>query len=106
MVTDSGIGIDVTLSGLSTMSDSLQRSSKQEFIEGVALKICSAEDLIILKTIAGRDRDWIDIESVIIRQSRLDWVYVLATLESLTDNEVIPDRVQRLETLRLRFYQK
>ena len=106
MFTDSGIGIDVTLSGLSTMSDALRRSSKQEFVDGIDLKVCSPEDLIILKTVAGRDRDWIDIESVIIRQSQLDWDYVLETLERLTDNEVIPARVERLEQLKHRFYKK
>ena len=104
LFTESGIGIDVTLSGLSESSEALLRSTQHEFIEGISLRICSADDLIIMKTVAGRDRDWIDIESVTIRQEQLDWPYILKTLESLTDNELMPERIQRLRKLKSKFY--
>ncbi|MGH9948475.1 MAG: hypothetical protein ACRD6X_14955 [Pyrinomonadaceae bacterium] len=106
MFTETGIGIDVTLSGLSDMSEALVRSSFQEFVEDISLRVCSAEDLIIMKTVAGRDRDWFDIESVIIRQNLLDWQYILSTLESLTDDEEIPDRITQLKLKKSKFYQK
>ena len=37
-------------------------------MEGHTLITCSAEDLVIHKAFAGRDRDWADVESVLIRQ--------------------------------------
>lgn len=44
---------------------------------GVNVPICSAEDLIILKLIANRRRDLLDIESVLkYQKSRLDKVYL------------------------------
>jgi hypothetical protein len=40
---------------------------------GVALVTCSAEDLIVFKAFAGRERDWLDIEGIALRQrGRLD----------------------------------
>ena len=36
--------------------------------EGRSILTCSAEDLIVLKALAGRDQDWLDIEGVAIRQ--------------------------------------
>lgn len=106
MFTDDGIGIDLTLGGLSDTSESLARSSYQPFVDDISLRVCSAEDLIIMKTVADRPRDWIDVESVIIRQNKLDWRYILKTLESLTDDEEIPRRIADLKSLRTRFYQK
>lgn len=37
---------------------------------GAHLLTCCAEDLIVLKAFAARDRDWADIESIAARQSK------------------------------------
>ncbi len=106
MFTNEGIGIDVTLGGLSDTSEALTRSSYQPFAGGIDLRICSADDLIIMKTVAARDRDWIDVESVIIRQRKLDWVYIFSTLQGLTDDDEIPPKIEHLKLLKSRFYKK
>lgn len=106
MFAENGIGIDLTLGGLSDISESLQRSSYQPFVDGISLRICSAEDLIIMKTTAARARDWIDIESVIIRQKVLDWDYIIDTLERVTDDDELPPKIDNLKELKSRFYQK
>ena len=61
---------------------------------GVVLRTCCAEDLVILKAFAGRPQDWIDIESVLVRQRRiLDWSLILAELEPLLAlRETLRDR--------------
>ncbi|MDY7080520.1 MAG: nucleotidyltransferase [Chloroflexota bacterium] len=42
-------------------------------VGGVVVPICTAEDLVIHKTIAAREKDWMDIEGILTRQrSRLD----------------------------------
>lgn len=106
MFTKEGIGIDLTLGGLSDTSEALSRCSYQQFVEGISLRICSADDLIIMKTIAARARDWIDIESVIIRQGKLDWDYIITTLESITDNDDLSSKIVNLKSLKSQFYQK
>lgn len=46
-------------------------------IEGINIWICSPEDLIIQKAVAGRAQDWQDIEGILIEQhGYLDLVYM------------------------------
>lgn len=106
MYTDSGIGIDVTLGGLSDTSEALRRSSYQSFSEGIRLRICSAEDLIVMKTVAARPRDWIDVESVIIKQGQLDWEYIDSSLAALDAYEDMGSRIAHLHSLKNSFYRK
>lgn len=101
-----GIGIDLNLGGLSDTSSALKRSSYQEFIGDIKLRILSAEDLLIAKTVAARPRDWIDVESVIIRQSKIDWRYVFESLDDLLQYEDIRLEIQRLRDLKAEFYGK
>lgn len=54
----------------------VQRAKKYE-LDDLSFQVCSAEDLIILKAIAGRLKDWQDIEGILIeQQSKLDWSYI------------------------------
>lgn len=106
LFTKSGIGIDVTLGGLSDISEALERSSYQQFSEDISLKVCSANDLIILKTVAARPRDWIDVESVIIKQSLLDWEYIEQSLRNLDAYEDMTERLDKLSSLKASFYRK
>jgi hypothetical protein len=43
------------------------RAGDQELVDGIRLRICSAEDLVVLKAFAGRHIDWADIERVVAR---------------------------------------
>lgn len=46
-------------------------------VGGWSAWICTAEDLIIQKAVAGRDKDWLDIESLLVEQSnQLDEAYI------------------------------
>lgn len=106
MFTKGGIGIDVTLGGLSDISEALARSSYQPFVGDFNLRICSPDDLVIMKTVAARPRDWIDVESVIIRQNSLDWDYIFVTLQGLSDYEDLSAKLENLSSLKSQFYQK
>ena len=70
----SGIGIDISLGALDFEFGVVSRSKKSDF-NGTMLQVCSAEDLVILKTFAARPQDWIDVERVIAKNSLagLDW---------------------------------
>jgi hypothetical protein len=70
--------------------------------------VCSAEDLIIQKIVAGRGRDWLDVEELLLVQhDRLDQVYIEVWLsqfaealeqpELLTVYQELRDKVSRAE---------
>lgn len=100
MLTVSGTGIDLLLGGLSDISEPLKRASYQNFTDEISLRVCSPDDLIILKTAAGRSRDWFDIESVIIKQPKLDWDYIDQSLEPLRDYDDIVPKITQLYSFR------
>jgi len=46
-------------------------------VNGFSAWICSAEDLLIQKVVAGREKDWADVEALLIAQrGRLDEAYI------------------------------
>ena len=56
----------------------------------------------MLKAFAARDRDWPDIEGIIIRQSgKLNWTYVRQQLAPLAELKEAPEIVDELERCRL-----
>jgi hypothetical protein len=98
----SGAGIDISLAGLPFEERMIERARPAELYPGHTLKLCSPEDLIVMKLFAARDTDLRDARSVAIRQARrgLDWSCVekeLAELADLTDD---PGLMARLEQLR------
>lgn len=81
-----GIRLDVSLGGLPFEAEMMDRASPWEYEPGIQLMTCSAEDLIVLKTFAGRPLDVRDVEGVIIRQgSALDWNYIERQLPPLLE---------------------
>jgi hypothetical protein len=54
--TPAGIAVDVALGALPFEADMITRASAVEFEPGVALRICSGEDLLLLKAFADRLR--------------------------------------------------
>ena len=62
--------------------------------------ICSAEDLIIQKAIAGRGKDWPDVEALLIEQrGKLDAAYIedwLTEFADVLDNPEMLTQYRRL----------
>jgi hypothetical protein len=95
-----GIPIDVALGGIAFEEQVVSRATRHEFLPGLSLLTCSAEDLIILKTFANRPRDWADVETIITRQrAYLDWSYVFEQLEPLSQVKEAPEILDRLHRL-------
>jgi len=81
-----GITVDVGLGAFPFEERMIERSSRFAFFPDVVLTTCSAEDLVILKAIAGRGRDWSDIEGVaVVQRDRFDWASVTEVLRSLAE---------------------
>jgi hypothetical protein len=77
-----------------------QRSSHFAIGEGQSLLTCSAEDLIVFKAFAGREKDWLDIEAVFLRQAgRLREDQIWRELEPLLELKESPQTAHRLRAL-------
>ncbi len=97
---EQGIPIDVALGGIPFEERCVARATEFDFGEARILT-CSAEDLVVLKAFAGRPQDWVDIESIVIRQrQRLDWTLVFEELEPLAAVRNVPGLLDRLRQLR------
>lgn len=96
-----GVGLDVSLGALPYEERLVQRASYFAYTPSISLRVCSAEDLIILKTFAGRGQDWVDVERVIERQAgELDWVYIEEQLDQFAELDDIKGSIDRLARLR------
>lgn len=94
-----GCPVDISL-GLPGYEDEvMQRAVAVELEPGKAVRICSAEDLIIHKAIAGRPQDVRDVEGIVYRQrDGLDVAYIRAWLQAFADLLDNPEIVQRFES--------
>lgn len=100
--TDSGVGLDIALGGLPFEATAVERSSPFTFPPDVALRTCSAEDLIVFKAFADRPKDWVDVDGIIIRQSgRIDWTYVRSQLAPLAELKEAREILERLDRRRV-----
>lgn len=81
-----GVPIDVALGGLPFEERAVRRASGWPVPGVEPLLTCSAEDLVVHKVFAGRDRDWADVGGIVARQgSRLDVATILEELPPLLD---------------------
>ena len=93
-----GVGIDIVLAGLPYEAAVIERSSRWEIDAGTTLHTCSAEDLLVMKAFAARDKDWADVTSVLERQgSRLDLDFVREQLQPLAVAKDEPEILEQLE---------
>jgi hypothetical protein len=96
-----GIGMDVALGALPFEERVMERASFFDFAPDCRLRTCSAEDLVVMKAFANRERDWLDAETVMIRQGeQLHWKQIMAELKPLSELKESPDILVRLEKLR------
>ena len=99
----SGVGLDIALGGLPFEELVVDRSSMFVFPPDVPLRTCAAEDLIVLKAFAAREKDWVDIDGVVIRQAGgIDWPYVRAQLRPLVELKEEPEIFDELERRRVK----
>ena len=98
--TGTGVAIDVAFGGVPFEERSVQRASPWNWTTDHILTTCSAEDLIIHKVFAGRDRDWGDVESVLIRQRvKLDLRLVHQEVKQLLELKGQPEAMTKLDAL-------
>lgn len=92
-----GAPVDVSFGGLPFEKRLIRRASPFEFAPGHTFLTCSAEDLIVTKAVAGRPRDWLDIEMVKVRQkNKINWKLVLREIEPFAELKEAPDIVEQI----------
>ena len=95
-----GIPLDVSLGAMPFEERTVERASGFGIQAGVSLTTCSAEDLIVHKAFAGREKDWLDIESIALRQAgRLNQKLIFEELRPLLALKGTPDADERLRKL-------
>lgn len=101
LLQSNGVGVDVALGALPFEASAVARSSLAELLPGLWLRTCSAEDFVVMKAFASRDRDWLDLKGVIIRHgAKLDWPLIFRELRPLAELKEAPEIVGQLECLR------
>ncbi|MBC7974103.1 MAG: hypothetical protein H7138_03895 [Myxococcales bacterium] len=103
LIATNGVQVDVSLGAMPFEERSVERASLFEISDRDSLTTCSAEDLVVHKAFAGRDKDWGDIRGIVARQSRLDqgliWDELLPLLELRDDTET-EAKLRRLLSLK------
>jgi hypothetical protein len=95
-----GVGVDIALGALPFEERTVERSRVMPLSDGAVIRICCAEDLVVHKVFAGRDRDWTDVEGILMRQwSRLDLALIAAELRPLLELKESLESLDRLDAL-------
>ncbi len=98
--TQAGVDVDIALGAFPFEERSVARASHWAWTRGSSLVTCSAEDLIVHKVFAGRDRDWADVEGILARQhGKLDLNLAHTELEPLLEIKEQEEAMGKLETL-------
>ncbi len=97
-----GIGVDVALGGLAFEAEAVGRAAEIDLEPGARLRLCTAEDLIVMKAFASRPLDWNDVRGILVRQGTrsLDWDYIRRHLTPLCEIKVAPEILSRLDRCR------
>jgi hypothetical protein len=100
LVDENHVPVDVSLGAMPFEDRAITRASEYDIGEGIGLRTCSAEDLIIFKAFANRAQDWLDIEGILVRQGgRLNMNVVWAELLPLLELKDDAETAERLRTL-------
>ncbi|MFM8807875.1 MAG: nucleotidyl transferase AbiEii/AbiGii toxin family protein [Chthoniobacterales bacterium] len=97
---ENGVDLDVALGALPFEERVIERASDYEFRNGCRLPTCSAEDLVVHKVFAGRERDWADVRGVLDRQhGKINLALVRRELKPLLEAKEDPEAMAKFEKL-------
>jgi predicted nucleotidyltransferase len=97
-----GVSVDFLLAVPGYEENIVTRAVRGD-LDGLAVWICSPEDLIIQKAVAGRVQDWQDIEGILIEQhGRLDLAYVENWLQQFAAALEQPEILRQYQSIQER----
>ena len=100
LATVNKVPVDIGLGGFPFEEQMISRSVSIEYLPERKLRVCTAEDLIVLKTFAGRGQDWLDIQNIIYRQPTLNWTLIEQELKELLAYIDAQERLGQLLAMR------
>lgn len=95
---DSGINIDISIGSLPFESEMIERS-QQKKIGDIVVRLPTPEDLIIMKAVAHRARDMLDIEGIIETNPNLDTKRIITYLTRYAHDLDMPEIWNDVESL-------
>lgn len=98
----SGVGIDIALGAVPFEERLVERAAGIEMEPGCPVRLCTAEDLIVMKAFADRPIDWQDVRGVVVRQGvgRLNWEQIRGELKPLCAAKEQPEISAKLDALK------
>ena len=94
------VDLDIALGAFPFEEASVGRATPWHVNGLVTLTTCCAEDLIIHKVFAARDRDWGDVESILVRQfGGLDLTHIRRELPPLLELKDDTESMEKLERM-------
>ena len=94
------VRIDLVRCSLPFEIEAIRRGERKNIFGQQAI-VCTAEDLIIQKAVSVRDKDWMDISTIIhLQNTQLDWGYLLQHVKDLSvflDDPEIWKRIEKLK---------
>jgi hypothetical protein len=95
----SGVPLDLSLGWLPFERDAMSRATLID-LAGVTLPVATAEDLVVFKAVAWRDRDKGDIERLVVRHGdTFDFARIRATLTQFYEALDEPERLKEFDAL-------
>ncbi len=98
---DTDVPLDIALGALDFEERSIARATPWPSREAhTGLITCSADDLIVHKSFAGRDRDWLDVEAIVLRQGpKLNVGQIWQELRPLVELKEAPEILTKLQRI-------
>lgn len=94
----SNADVDITIGALPFEIDAIGRGTDTQWGD-VLVALPMAEDLIVMKAVAGRPRDLADIEGVVAAQTKLDRKAIIKTVKAIAEILEQPEILKRVEPL-------
>ena len=95
---ESSIDVDISLGLLPFEVEAVERSQEYD-IGSLQVRLPTPEDLIILKAVAHRPKDMLDIEAVITAQDNLDTERIIFWVQQFAELLEMPELLTELEEM-------
>ena len=100
LLSDTDVPIDIALGSTDFEQRTVERASAWKVTQNDSLVTCCAEDLLIHKAFAARPKDWLDVETILMRQrGKLNFDLVWRELHPLIELKEAPEIEDQLKAL-------
>jgi len=94
-----GTGIDVSMGVLPLELEIIERSTQETLMDGISMPVATAEDLIIMKLVAARNRDLDDVTRLVELYPDLDVIRIRRIVTEYAEALEQPEIVQHLDDI-------